>query len=253
LALLLGVGATACDESEDAGGPGPAGSVGPVGAGNGEESGEPGSGNIVAENREVAGFDQIVFQSEGEVTVAVGATESLVVEVDDNLQQYVETSVAAGTLTIVSSVDIAPTETPVFTVGVATLSGIDFAGAGSIAVDTVVGDRFSVALNGVGEVSVDSLEVGELVVRLDGVGTLTLAGTADRQDVSVNGVGTYEGSEVASRLATVEARGDAAAVIWVSEELEAVAADMGAISYYGSPVVTEEVSGQGSVTALGPK
>lgn len=257
LALILCGGATACDESEDAEGPGPVGTVGPVGpvggVDEGEDSGEPGSGNIVTENREVAGFDQIVFQSEGEVTVAVGATESLMVEVDDNLQRYVETSVANGTLTIVSTTDIAPTESPVFTIGAATLTGIDLAGVGSISVDTIAGDRFSVSATGVGGVDVASLEVGELVVRLNGVSTITLAGTADRQDVVVDGVGSYEGSDVASRSAVVVARGGAAAVVWVSDELDAVAENTGVVSYYGSPVVTEETSGQGSITGLGSK
>jgi hypothetical protein len=257
VALLLCVGLAACNESEDAEGPGPVGTVGPVGqvggVDEGEDSGEPGSGNIVTEIREVAGFDQIVFQSEGDVTVAVGTSESLMVEVDDNLQQYIEASITEGTLTIVAATDIAPTETPIFTIGVSTLTGIDLAGAGSISVDTVGSERLSVVLTGAGDVNVDSLEVGELSVRLDGVGTITLAGTADRQEVTVAGVGSYEGSAVATRSAIVEARGGAAAVVWVSEELDAVAVDAGAISYYGSPVVTEEVSGGGSVTALGAK
>ena len=257
LALLLCGGATGCDESEDAEGPGPVGTVGPVGpvggVDEGEESGEPGSGNIVTEDREVAGFDQIVFQSEGEVTVAVGVTESLVVEVDDNLQQYVETSVSSGTLTIASTTDIAPTESPTFMIGAATLTGIGLVGVGSISVDEVSGDRFSVSATGVGGVNVASLEVGELVVRLNGVSTITLAGSADHQDVLVDGVGSYDGSDVASRGAVVVARGGAAAVVWVSDVLDAVAENTAVVSYFGSPVVTEETSGQGSIAALGSK
>lgn len=59
-----------------------------------------GSGNIVSENRAVAGFDGISVDGGFDVEVKTGATPAVVVEADDNIIKYIETEVSGSTLKI---------------------------------------------------------------------------------------------------------------------------------------------------------
>lgn len=195
----------------------------------------------------------MLFRSGGSVVVAVGGTESLTVEADDNLQEYLEASVSSGVLEITSTMDIAPSEPPVFRIGVEAIVRIEHAGAGLIEVDAIATEQMEVVLSGVGEVTIGNIDVRDLLVRMSGVGTITVAGTAQTQDAAATGVGVYDGSDLISAVATVVASGEGEAIVWVTDELQAIAGDTGIISYYGDATVTEEVSGLGTVTALGAK
>ena len=73
---------------------GPVGPVGPVGD---DEDGIEGSGDVITETRDVAGFRRIVLVGEGNVIITQGDSESLEVTTDDNLMQYIETSLNGKT------------------------------------------------------------------------------------------------------------------------------------------------------------
>lgn len=254
LALLVSGG---CGDDDGQDQRGPSGPVGPVGAvGSGDDDGEiPGSGSIVTAAPDVSGFDRVVFRSEGAVTIIEGSSESLEIETDDNLLEYLQTSVVNGVLEIVTreGVDIAPSRPPVYRIAMSEITGVELDGAGSITVDAVDTEAFTVGLRGVGDVTVDSVKVTDLEVDLEGVGSITLTGTADRAEIAAGGVGIYDGSGLSCRLGTVTASGMGEATVWVTEELDATASDSGSIAYYGSPTVTEDTSSLGTVTALGDK
>ena len=56
-----------------------------------------GSGNVVTKERDVSGFDKVVVSGLGRVIVTQGDEESLTVETDDNLMQYIETLILPQT------------------------------------------------------------------------------------------------------------------------------------------------------------
>ncbi len=209
----------------------------------------------MSEERDVSDFESVVFASEGSVIISVGGGEALSVEADDNLQQYLETSVDGAILTIATreGVDIAPSESPVFRVEARALTAVSLTGAGSIDIDAVDSERFEISLGGVGDISVESVAVNALSADLHGVGTLLLTGKADRQDLIVGGVTVYEGGELASRFTAIDAGDSGEATIWVSESLDVTASGTASVAYFGSPSVSEQVSDSAGVTALGPK
>jgi hypothetical protein len=224
--------------------------VGPTG----ENAGIPGSGDIVTATPTVGGFDRVVFRSEGTVIVTTASAESLEIDIDDNLLQYIEVAVASGTLEIStqSGVDIAPSRQPTYRIGMREIAGIDLAGAGSVSVDQVVGADFALGIHGVGDVTVDAIDVGMLEVRLDGVGSATLVGAAGHADITIGGVTKYQGSDVRCLTAGVRASGTAEATVWVTEQLDAIASESARISYYGPPGLESDPNSP-AVTSLGDK
>jgi hypothetical protein len=255
IVALCGLLVAACDGESTQEGPGPVGPVGPVGAVGDEEEGIPGSGEIATEIREIADFDRLVFSSEGTVILTEVETVSLSIEADDNLQQYLTAGVSGGELVIstAENTDIAPSRPIVFRVGVVDLTGIELAGVGRVTAETLEGTVVAVVLSGTGDISINQLHANAVTVNHNGVGTIRLEGEVDEQQVVTSGVGDYDGGELASRKAIVEASESGKATVWVTDELELLVSDSGAVAFYGSPAVDQEVSGLGAVTPLGSK
>lgn len=243
----------ACDGDSTQEGPGPAGPVGPVGPVGDDEEGIPGSGKITTETIELGDFDRLVFSSEGTVILTQAETVSLSIEADDNLQRYLAVGVSAGELVIstAENTDIAPSRSIVFRVGVVDLTRVELAGVGSVTAEKLDGAVVEVALSGTGDIAINQLQADEVTVDHSGVGTIRLAGEVDEQQVVTSGVGDYDGGELATRTARVEASASGEATVWVIDELEVFVSESGAVAFYGSPTVDQEISGLGAVTPLG--
>lgn len=253
LATLLLAG---CSDEEPTIGPvGPVGPIGPVGTAEIADDAIEGSGNIVAEIRDATAFNRVVLLGEGEVNLTQGETESLTVETDDNLLQYIETSVNAGTLEIRTrpNTDIAPTASVTYRIEVVDLAGVELLGAGSIDAEQLTTGDLNLVLAGTGEIRIARLDGGDLTAELPGVGSVTIGGTVASQVVSVSGVTEYNATDLACQNATVEASGMGSATVWVSDALEIATDDSGSVAYYGSPELTQRSGDLGSVTALGSK
>jgi hypothetical protein len=230
---------------------GPESPVGPVG----DEQGVPGSTNITTETRAVDPFDGIVFNSEGDVVLVQSSRPSLSLTGDDNLHQYIEAVSDDSTLTISTSAgtDIAPSRPIIFRVGVAGLSALELQGVGMVSAEELETGVLSVIHSGVGDIRIDVLRADQLVVDHRGVGNITVSGEVDDQQVWVSGAGEYNGAELVSRVAEVQAAGTGKVTVWVSEELSSTVSDLGRVAFYGAPEVDQQVSGSASMIALGVK
>jgi hypothetical protein len=215
-----------------------------------------GSGTRLTETRAVGGFDRIVLAGEGDVVVTTGAAaESLTIESDGNLLDYIESKVSGDTLTLSTrrGTDIDPSNGVTYRVDVVALAGVELSGAGSITVDDVRVDAFDVRLAGAGVIDVSGLDVSLLDAALPGAGTISLAGTATTQDVELPGAGRYDAGDLASASVTVASGGAVAATVWATDELSITSGGVGSISYYGNPSLDQRVTGTASVERLGDK
>jgi hypothetical protein len=219
-----------------------------------DTGGVAGSGDIVAEARSLGSFDRVVLAGEGTVVITHGAGQSVMVETDENLLQYIDTSVVDGTLEIRTSadVDIAPSDSVVYEIAVVELNAVELTGAGSIHVGRWSTDHAHVALGGTGTVRIEELLAPELAVECVGVGTISIAGEVGHQEVSAAGMGEYAAADLESRTASVVGTAGGAATIWVTESLEVDVADSATVAYYGMPEVDEVTSG-GAITPLGAR
>ena len=251
-AVMSMVGACG-DEGDSSVGPvGPTEPVGPVGPAEGDDGGVAGSGVVTIDVRSVTGIDRVSMLGEGSVVVTQGGRESLTVETDDNLLELIETDVFDGTLVIrtAAGVDIAPTASVVYRVGVVDLDGIVLAGAGSIEIEEWTTDAASIVLEGVGDIRIGDLESGSLDVELDGVGTIVIAGEVVRQDLAIGGVGEYDGAGLESLIATVEASGTGDVTIWATDALDIEATGGATVGYLGTPEVNQVTSDLATITPL---
>ena len=191
--------------------------------------GVSGSGNVVTETRQVTGFDGVTVTGAGNILIDQSGAESLTITTDDNLLQYITTEVRGGKLVIefTPGVLFDKVKDLTFKVGAKNLNSIQVDGAANVEGKNIATENLSVKLNG--------------------AGAMTLSGKATEQNVALDGVGTYNATELSSQRAQVTNNGTGAVVVRVSDKLDAIVNGLGSIEYIGDPQVTKKVSGIGTV------
>ncbi len=214
-----------------------------------------GSGDVITESREVSGFDSVSRTGIGRVIITQGDKESLTIEADDNLMEHITSEVKNGTLELgfTDNVRFDPTPSITFTVGVKDIAELDSSGTASIEIDELSVDNLKISISGTGSVSIETLTATDLVVNAEGTGDIALAGTVVKQDLELRGTGDYEAPDLESRTATVRIDGTSKAQLWVLEALDVVINGAGEVSYFGSPNVTQSITGTSRLTSLGDK
>jgi hypothetical protein len=188
-----------------------------------------GSGTIITDSRPVSGFDEVVVFGSGDVFIDIAGTESLEVETDDNLVPLITTDVVGGRLelSVVPDTNLDPSQDIVFTITATELTAVTILGSADIEATNVNSPGFEVTVNGSGNV--------------------TLAGTVERLDATINGSGDFAGEDLVTTTAGATINGSGSIAINVTDELTARIAGSGDITYLGDPSVDVAVTGSGSV------
>jgi hypothetical protein len=214
-----------------------------------------GSGEVVTQEREVSGFDEVVLSGFGEVFLTQGASESLSIEADSNLLSYIVTEVRDGKLYIEFEREtlLVPTERITYRLSVVNLVGVQSSGAGLFEIDSLDTPSLDINFSGAGRIAVDSLTADALSVDTSGVGEVELAGEVGSQQVSISGAGRYSAPDLKSGDARVSISGLGSVVVWAVDSLDVHISGGGKVEYYGSPEVTQDIEGGGSIQRLGDK
>jgi hypothetical protein len=219
--------------------------------------GVSGSGNVIAEKREVSGFTAINLEYPAKVVITQGKVESVKVEAEDNLLPNLKTQVKNNTLEIfykkTGDKHVNPTKPVIITITVKDLASVDFSSAGELKLDGLKTDSLNVALNGAGNLELNEIKVKKLSVNLSGAGSMTASGTADDLDVNISGFGDFKGADLHGKTANVTISGAGSAIVWVDDELDANISGAGSVNYYGSAKVSKQINGVGGVNHRGNK
>jgi hypothetical protein len=214
-----------------------------------------GSGNLVTEERPVSGIERIALYGIGEVEVTLGASETLVIEAEDNLLQYLETEVDNGVLELRTRnlINLQPRKDIRYTVTVKSIDGLEILGSGNITLDQADVPSMRLLIAGSGGIHVGDLKADALDITIPGSGKIQVSGEVERQTINVAGSGKVQANDLRSQSAEVRLAGSGDMTIWVVEDLTVRILGSGDIRYYGSPSVSQTILGSGNVTSLGTK
>jgi hypothetical protein len=213
-----------------------------------------GSGRLATESREVRNFDRVSLTGSGEVALTQGDEESLTIEADRNVMQYILSEVKDGTLTLgpERGTIVQPTRLQ-FTLGVKTLDGLTVSGSGDITAERAATDRLEIVVSGSGGVCIYALAAQEVEVRISGSGDVELHGRVTDLKLDISGSGKYHGGDLRSETTSATISGSGGATVWATERLDADISGSGSVSYYGEPETDVSRSGSGKVNDLGDK
>lgn len=215
-----------------------------------------GSGVVVTENRSVAAFDTVVLKGIGDLEVAPGDLPSVVVEGEDNILPFVQTTVENGNLVVEiraegGPVIVAPTRPLRYRVTAGIIDRVETLGSGNVVLRSVTAPVLTVKTTGSGSVRLASLDVGSLSATISGSGSIEGVGTASNVAVASSGSGQAKFEGVRAENAEVTLSGSGDAYLRVSNRLSAKSYGSGRLFYYGNPAVSALVLGSGGVDCLG--
>lgn len=219
--------------------------------------GDSGSGNVITETRQAAGFHAVSVDYPARVLIRQGNAESVEIEAEDNLMPNLRTEVTNGALRIyyqrTGERYITPTKIVVVTVTVEELDEVDFSSAGDLALEGIKADALDISFSGAGNLELKDVDVMDLEVDMSGAGSMTASGAAENLDLDISGFGDFKGENLQCGNVRVVISGAGSATVWAESQLDAEISGAGSVNYYGSPDVTKEINGLGSVNRAGDK
>lgn len=232
-----------------------------------------GSGNVVEETRSVSGVTGVSLATIGHLIIEVGDTESLRIEAEDNLMEYLETEVLNGSLRIGTQDNIRlDAKRPVnYYLTVRGLDTIVISSVGDIEAPDLQAKRFSITIGSTGNLEMGDLEAETLNVKISSSGDVTMGvlnantlevhirstgnldiagGEVKTQNITSSSSGKYTAQDLASDEAEVRLNSSGSATIWVRDHLKAKLSSSGDLRYRGNPTVDATTNSSGDVIQI---
>ena len=202
-----------------------------------------GSGNVVTKDRKAEYFNSIKVSSGIDVYITQGSTESIKLEADDNLHEYIMTEVIGGTLKIYTEANIRKAKAKIVYVTIKDVESLSVSSAGDIVgKNTIKTDELDLSASSAGDIKL-SIDVKSLRCNISSAGDITLEGTADELEADLSSAGDLKAYELTTKIADVSTSSAGDAKITVTEKLTARTSSAGDIHYQGNP---PEVDGRSS-------
>jgi hypothetical protein len=188
-----------------------------------------GSRNVISQNRSGAVFNAVSCNGSMQVYVQQGNFYNISVRTDDNVIQYLETTVENNILNIGfrRGFSVSPSLTEVY-ITTPMLRSIYLNGSGSVF--------------GQGNLNTDFLE---LVV--NGSGNMLLNGWTDFLRITINGSGSIRTFGLNTNRADINITGSGNVEVSVTNELNAFITGSGDIYYRGNPRIATNITGSGRI------
>ena len=211
-----------------------------------------GSGDLSTETREVGTFDGLKLTSMVDATVRLSEDDYGVQLVcDDNLLQYINTSVRGDVLVVevINGTLMDPTGECQALVTAPTLASYEIDGSGSISTQGAAGGVEEISSSSSGTITVDDIDTTTLTIDQTGSGTIEVSGIARQIDIFQSSSGRIDASALVAEDAVVQQTGSGNIEVHATESIEVRLTGSGLVHVYGNPGnqnVTD--NGSGDVT-----
>ena len=186
-----------------------------------------GSGKRELQKRSVAPFTSITADGAFTIEVTCQKDQSLEVEGDDNVLEFVTTDVSGNILRLKNTKNYSTHEPVKFRISVPNLEGLSVNGAGRIDIKNMKNDKFEIDTNG--------------------APTIVVSGDTKVIDVGANGAGKIDAHNLHASRGVVDSRGVTRVDLDVSEQLDATVSGPSTVTYKGDPVVNKTIHGPGKI------
>jgi hypothetical protein len=210
--------------------------------------GERGNGNVQKQERKVAAFNAIEVSGAFDVFLSQGATQSVVVEADENLLPLIRTEVIGNTLKIDNNKPIHNPKCMKVYITVTDLKRIEVSGAVDLQTQTkLTFTELALNISGATDATLD-IAVQKLEISSSGGCNLKLSGMANRVDLDVSGAVDIRAYDLLAESVSLDISGAGEAQINVTKELNADISGAATVRYKGNPAkVDTSISGAGSI------
>jgi len=194
-----------------------------------------GDGNVIKKERKTDSFTGVKVSSGIDVYLRQGPDESMFVEADENLHEYIITEVRGGVLNVYTDANIREAERKRVYVTMKEINSLRTSSAGDIVGETPVRtDKLNLSASSAGDIKVE-VYAREITLNISSSGDITLTGEAEILDGDLSSAGDLNAYELIVNQANISASSAGNADINVSEKITARASSAGDINYKGNP------------------
>jgi hypothetical protein len=210
---------------------------------------ERGNGKVDVREISVESFERINIGGNYDVTLIKSNDTKVVIETDENLQNYINTELYDKTLNINNVHNLKSTDGINIEIYYHEINKIYSTGASKLSNDGILEtEELIINLSGAGAINLE-IQTSKVKVNLTGAGVIVLSGDTDFQETHISGAGGLSANELRSKTCSINLSGLGGAEVHVVEKLEATITGVGGIVYSGNPQLIErQVTGFGKIT-----
>jgi hypothetical protein len=209
-----------------------------------------GNGNVTTQDRQVGSFKDIDVGGAAKVFVSQGDQHSVKVEVDENLQQFVEVYQEGGKVIVREKrgYNLDPTGDLKIYVTSPVYNDIDVSGACDIIGQTAINNPENIELHisGAGDMKME-VSAPHISAEVSGSGNIDLKGETKSVSLDLTGAAHAHCFGLKSEETKVDISGAGSAQVYASVHLDAEVSGAGTVDYKGGAKVDQHVSGAGGV------
>jgi hypothetical protein len=177
--------------------------------------------------------------------------ESIEIEANENLHQYIEVKKENNTLSIGIRNDIHVTGSPTLKAHITTKHVSNFYGSGASKfqlTDAVESANASIRLSGASTFS-GALDVSELYAELSGASSANLSGFARETEAEASGASSIRDYDFSTKILKADLSGASSAHLYVEDQIDVIASGASSLHYKGDAViVNQDISGSSKIS-----
>lgn len=194
-----------------------------------------GNHNVTKSERKLDSFTGIKVSSGVDVYLKQGDNESVTVEADENLHEYIITEIKGGVLHVYTEVSIRDASKERVYVTMKEIKSVETSSAGDIVGESPVrSDELRLSASSAGDIKLE-VYAREIDLNISSSGDMTLTGETDELDADLSSAGDLNAYELKAKEAEISVSSAGDADINVSEKITARASSAGDINYKGDP------------------
>ena len=213
-----------------------------------------GSGNVTTQDRSISGFSAVQSSGFFDVYLSSGATQAVRVEADDNLHEYIETTVNGSELRIDTrdGYRIDTDKDIKIYITSPEFNKVHLSGSGNIISQNQItgNEKIDLSVSGSGNIKVD-LHAPIVDAHMSGSGDINLVGEAKKFEGSLSGSGNIRAMDLKTEETSIRISGSGNADVYASTKLDVRVTGSGDVRYKGGvQQVTSNITGSGSVKKM---
>lgn len=196
-----------------------------------------GDGNVVTKERNTSYFSGLTVSTGIDVNLKQGDTESIVVEADENLHEYIITEVRDNVLHIYikPNFNLSYVGTKRVNVTMKDIYSVKTSSAGDVTgLTPIKASNLKLTTSSAGDIRLD-VTASVIDLNISSAGNITLTGTADILNADLSSAGDLEAYDLKVKEADINVSSAGGARVNVSNRLLARSSSAGDIYYMGDP------------------
>ena len=198
-----------------------------------------GNGNVTKVQRDIKSFNEIGADGIFKIYLMQGNKESVEVEIDENLQEYViiKNNGHKLELSFAKGINVKKTTENNVYITFKDLKELDIDGVCNVESKTTLKcNDLKLDIDGVATIKLE-LDCGQVKTDLDGVGNVELYGKADKLTIKKTGVGSLNSKKLDTKILDINNSGVGNADVYASKEISLNNSGVGSITYSGDAAV----------------